>query len=394
MHTRVDVRKSRPKRRRVLVLAVTGIAVVAVVAGWAEWRRGEATARTSPPQVTIPVTVSEASQRDVPIFLDGLGTVQASNTVAIHSQVDGKLQSVNFVEGQEVHKGDTLAVIDPRTFQAALDQATAKKAQDQAQLVAAQKDLERFKALAAKSFETQQNLDNQQAKVDQLKASIASDQGAIENAQTQLSYTTITGPIDGRVGFRQVDAGNIIHANDASPLTVLTQTRPSTVTFTLPQGSLEDVREAMRRGQVLAIASDQDNTHELAQGTLMLIDNQIDQATSTIRLKASFANNDERLWPGEFVRVRIQVDTRKDAVTIPQVALQRGPRGFYTWVIKPDNTAEQREITATTIGDLGLVTKGLTVGERVVTNGQYRLQAGVHVESRSSQADNAPDHAS
>jgi multidrug efflux system membrane fusion protein len=340
------------------------------------------------------VTVSVAARRDVPVFLDGLGTVAASNTIAIHSQVDGKLQSVNFVEGQEVHRGDTLAVIDPRTFQATLDQARAKKAQDEAQLVAAQKDLERFKALAAKSFETQQNLDNQQAKVDQLKATIAADQAAIENAETQLSYTTITAPIDGRVGFRQVDAGNIIHANDASPLTVLTQTRPSTVTFTLPQGNLEDVREAMRNGQVLVIASDQDNTKELAQGTLMLIDNQIDQTTSTIRLKASFANNNERLWPGEFVRVRIQVATRKDAVTIPQVALQRGPQGYYTWVIKPDETAEQRQIAATTIGDLALVTKGLTAGERVVTNGQYRLQAGVHVESRSNQADNAPDHAS
>src|SRR5262249_28355693 len=187
--------------------------------------------------------------------------------------------------------GDVLAVIDPRTFQAALDQAQAKKAQDEAQLVAAQKDLDRFKALAAKSFETQQNLDNQQAKVDQLKATIAADDAAIENAQTQLSYPTITAPIGGHVGFRQVDAGNIIHANDTTPLTVLTQTRPSVVTFTLPQSNLGDVREAMLRGTVPVVAYDQDNTHELQQGTLLLIDHQIDQTTGTIRRKANFAND-------------------------------------------------------------------------------------------------------
>jgi multidrug efflux system membrane fusion protein len=343
------------------------------------WRRNDATARTPPAVSAVPVTVSEATRRDVPIFRDGLGTVQASNTIAIHSQIDGKLQSVNFVEGRQVHKGDTLAVIDPRALQAALDQAVAKKAQDAAQLIAAQKDLDRFNALAAKSFETQQNLDNQQAKVDQLKASIDADQGAIESAQTQLSYTTITAPIDGLVGIRQLDVGNIIHANDTSPLTVLTQIRPSVAIFTLPQKNLADVRDAMLRGTVPVLAFDQDNTRQLAQGELLLIDNQIDQTTSTIHLKASFPNEDERLWPGEFVHLRIQIDTRKDAVTIPPVALQRGPQGFYVWVIKPDSTAEQRPIEATTIGDVVVVTKGLSAGERVVVNGQYRLQAGARV---------------
>src|SRR5215813_13876060 len=245
MDSRVDV-TSRPTRkgRRLLVLLVA-IAVAIGAAGFVLWHRGQpaAHAATSP---TVPVTVSAAAQRAVPIFLDSLGTVQASNTVAVHSQIDGKLQSVNFVEGQEVHTGDTLAVIDPRALQAALDQAVAKKAQDQAQLVAAQKDLDRFTALAAKSFETQQNLDNQRAKVDGLKATIEADQGAIESAQTQLSYTTITAPIDGRVGFRQVDAGNIIHASDPNPLTVLTLIRPSVTVFTLPQGNLDDVRNAMQ----------------------------------------------------------------------------------------------------------------------------------------------------
>lgn len=366
------------------------IALVAVVI----WRRAEAPSRSVSQPAAIPVTVSEAARRDVPIFLHGLGTVQASNTVAVRSQIDGKLQAVNFVEGQAVRQGDTLAVIDPRALQATLDQTVAKKAQDEAQLIAAQKDLERFKALALKSFETQQNLDQQQAKVDQLKASIDADQGAIESAQTQLSYATIVAPIDGRVGFRQVDAGNIIHANDANPLTVLTQIRPSVVVFTLPQKDLVDVREAMLRGPVPALAFDQDNTRQLAQGELLLIDNQIDQTTSTIRLKARFANDDERLWPGEFVHLRVQVDTRKDAVTVPSVALQRGPQGVYAWVVKPDNTADQRPITATTVDDVAIVTKGLAPGDRVVVNGQYRLQPGSPVDTKPEQAANAPDRSS
>jgi membrane fusion protein, multidrug efflux system len=332
------------------------------------------------------------ARRDVPILLQGLGTVQASNTIAIRSQIDGKLQSVDFIEGQEVHKGDTLAVIDPRAQRAALDQVVAKRAQDQAQLSAAQKDLERFKTLVLKNAETQQNVDSQQAKVDQLKASIDGDQAAIENAQTQLSYTTITAPIDGRVGFRQVDAGNIVHANDQNPLTVLTQVRPVVATFTLPQKDLADVRAAMLRGAVPVVAFDQDNIRQLAAGELMLVDNQIDQATSTLRLKAKFANTDDRLWPGEFVHLRVQVDTRAGAVTIPPVALQRGPQGYYAWVVKTDNTVEQRAIEASQVNDeVAIVTKGLAPDERIVVNGQYRLQAGSRVDAKTDLATNAPD---
>jgi multidrug efflux system membrane fusion protein len=393
MDSRVDV-TSRPSRngRRLLVLVVV-IAVATGAASFVLWHRGQpvAHAATSP---AVPVTVSAVAQRDVPIFLDSLGTVQASNTVAVHSQIDGKLQSVAFVEGQEVHKGDTLAVIDPRALQAALDQAVAKKAQDQAQVIAAQKDLDRFKTLVAKAAETQQNVDQQQGKVDQLKATIDADQAAIESAQTQLSYTTITAPIDGRVGFRQVDAGNIIHANDVNPLTVLTQIRPSIAIFTLPQKNLADVRDAMLRGGVQVIAMDQDNTRQLAQGELLLVDNQIDQTTSTIRLKARFANEDDRLWPGEFVRLRVHVDTRAGAVTILPTAVQRGPQGLYAWVIKPDHTAEQRPVEAVPIdSDTTIVTKGLTVGEQVVVNGQYRLQAGTRVESKTNEASGKTDEA-
>jgi multidrug efflux system membrane fusion protein len=363
---------------------MAGVAVVIVAAGVVLWRRSEPAPRAASQPPPVPVTVAAVARRDVPIFLQGLGTVQASNTIAIRSQIDGKLQSVNFTEGQEVHKGDTLAMIDPRALQASLDQAVAKKAQDQAQLGAALKDLERFKTLVLKNAETQQNVDSQQAKVDQLKATIDADQGAIESAQTQLSYATITAPIDGRVGFRQVDAGNIIHANDQNPLTVLTQIRPVVATFTLPQKDLAEVRAAMLRGAVPVHAFDQDNVRELEAGRLLLIDNQIDQTTSTIRLKANFANDDERLWPGEFVHVRVEVDTRKNAVTIPPVALQRGPQGYFAWVVKTDNTAEQRPIEAAQINDdVAIVTKGLAPDERVVVNGQYRLQAGSRVDAKT-----------
>jgi multidrug efflux system membrane fusion protein len=355
---------------------------------WAE----SAPPRAASAAAAVPVTVAAVARRDVPVFLQGLGTVQASNTVAIRSQIDGKLQSVDFVEGQEVHKGDTLAVIDPRALQAALDQAVAKKAQDQAQLIGAQKDMERFKTLVLRNAETQQNVDAQQAKVDQLKAAIDADQAAIESARTQLSYATITAPIDGRVGFRQVDAGNIVHANDQNPLTVLTEIRPVVATFTLPQKDLAAVRTAMLRGSLPVLAFDQDNNMQLAAGKLLLVDNQIDQTTSTIRLKARFPNDDDQLWPGEFVRLRVQIDTRKDVETIPPVALQRGPQGYYAWVIRSDNTAEQRPIEATQPNDgVAIVTKGLAPDERVVVDGQYRLQAGSRVDAKTDVAANAPD---
>jgi multidrug efflux system membrane fusion protein len=389
MKASAEKTKGRSSRR---FLWIAGITVVVLVAAFTLWSRLDQPARVAAQAPAVPVTVAAVARRDVPIFLQGLGTVAASNTIAIHSQVDGKLQSVNFVEGQEVHAGDTLAVIDPRTFRAALDQAVAKKAEDQAQLVSAQKDLARFKTLVLKNAETQQNVDVQQAKVDQLNATIDADQGAIDSAQTQLSYATITAPIDGRVGFRQLDVGNIIHANDPNPLTVLTQIRPVVATFTLPQKDLADVRAAMLRGGVAVQAYDQDNVHELATGQLMLIDNQIDQTTSTIHLKANFANTDEQLWPGEFVHVRVAVDTQKGAVTIPPVALQRGPQGYYAWVIKTDNTVEQRPLQATQVNDeVAIVTKGLSPDERVVVNGQYRLQPGSRVEPKTEQAANAPD---
>jgi membrane fusion protein, multidrug efflux system len=335
----------------------------------------------------MPVTASQVSTSDVPIYLDGLGTVQASNTVAIRSQVDGKLASVDFVEGQQVKKGDTLAVVDQRPFTAVLDQAKAKRAEDEAQLVSDQKDLARFQDLVHKGAGTQQAVDQQQAKVDNLKATIEADQAGIESAETQLSFATITAPIDGRAGFRQVDAGNIVHAGDTTAITVLTEIKPAWAIFTLPQRDLSPVREAMLKGEVSAIAFDQDNTRELAKGTLLLIDNQIDQLTSTIRLKASFPNEDERLWPGEFVRVRVLVNMLKNAVTIPSAAVQRSSQGVFAWVVKPDDTVENRPIEAgPSAGDMTVVRNGLKAGERVVVSGQYRLRLGTKVAVSSATA--------
>jgi multidrug efflux system membrane fusion protein len=348
-----------------------------------ENRPGEQAAQPAP----VPVTVAEVTTNNVPVYFDGLGVVQASNTVAVHSQVDGKLQSVNFVEGQHVKKGEVLAVVDPRSFQAALDQANAKKAQDQAQLISDEKDLARFQDLLKKGAGTQQSADQQQAKVDALKATIEADQAGIDSAATQLSYVTITSPIDGRVGFRQVDAGNIVHASDQTPITVLTDLTPTNVIFMLPQRDLAIVRDAMAKGDVTVVAMDQDNVYELAKGKLLLIDNQIDQTTSTLRLKASFPNENERLWPGQFIRARVLVNTLKDAVTIPSAAVQRNSQGLLAWVITPDNTAEIRLIAGGPSHDDGtVVTSGLKPGERVVVNGQYRLRPGAKVEVGSPEA--------
>jgi len=371
------------RKRRLIILLLTGL-LVAAAAGGLMSRREKSQAAQSPTPPAIPVTVTAATRQDVPIYYDALGVVQAVNTVAIRAQVTGQLVSVNFRQGQDVKKGDILAQIDPAPFKAALDQAVAKKSEDEALLVDAQKNLVRFRTLVLKNFETEQNLDAQQAKVDQTKATIDADQAAIEAAQTQLNFATIAAPIDGVVGFRQVDIGNIIHTTDQNPLTVLTQIKPCDVIFTLPQDDLGPVREAMLGGSVSVLAFDQNNTAQLAAGQLLLIDNQIDQSTSTIRLKAEFPNTDERLWPGEFVHIHILITTRKDAITIPPVAVQRGPDGLYVWVVKPDNTAEQRPIEAQTVSDsMAVVSKGLNAGERVVIYGQSRLDAGSRVEVKT-----------
>jgi multidrug efflux system membrane fusion protein len=321
------------------------------------------------------VSVVTVKRQDVPIYLTGLGTVQASFTVAIRSEVDGKLQEVLFTEGQHVRKGDVLAKIDARLFQAALDQAAARKRQNVALLTGAEKDLARSKALAQKDIGTQQNVDQQQSKVDQLKASIEADMAAIATAQTQLDYTTITAPSDGRMGVRLVDPGNLIRVSDSGPIATLVLTQPAAAQFTLPARSLPDIREAMAHGPVEVTAFDQDNSSVLGTGTILLIDNIINQATDMIRLKAMFANADDQLWPGQYVNARVLVAIKRNVLTIPSSAVQRGPQGLFTWIVTDRNTAEPRSLqVGPTSGDLTVIASGLSGEERVVTDGQYRLQ--------------------
>jgi multidrug efflux system membrane fusion protein len=375
--------------RRNRVLAFCGVLLALGGAGTWYLYQGHAQEPAGPVrssgQGAVPVSVAAVTKRDLPIYLTGLGTVQASFTVGIRSQVDGKLERVLFTEGQAVKKGDVLAQIDPRLYKAALDQAKAKKVQDEAQLSSAQKDLGRSKTLVDKRFETQQVFDQQLAKVDQLVAAVEADAAAIETAQTQLDYTSIVAPSDGRMGVRFIDPGNIIHASDAAPIATLTLTKPTAVLFTLSARYLTDVREALARGPVEVTAYSQDNRREFGKGRLLLIDNIVDQASATMRLKAMFDNEDERLWPGDFVNARVAIDIKRDALTIPSVAIQRGPDGIFAWVITPKNTAEARPITSGPIsGDQTVVTSGLAEGERVVIDGQYKLR------QNSAVAVNAP----
>jgi membrane fusion protein, multidrug efflux system len=381
------------RRRRVSRPAALILALVVAGGGAVYWYRGgsEGTdagrAARAVGRAAVPVSVAIAARRDVPIYLTGLGTVQPTLSVGIHPQVDGKLQEVLFTEGQHVKKGDVIAKIDPRLFVAALDQAKAKKAQDQAQLGAAQKDLTRFKTLALKSFESQQNVDLQQGKVEQLAAAIDADDAAIETAQTQLDYTTITAPSDGRIGVRLVDPGNVVHASDAVSIATLVQAQPAAVMFTLPSRALDDVRQAMDRGPIEVIALDQDNRLPLSTGTLLMVDNAVDQATATIRLKAIFPNADDRLWPGEFVNARLQLEMRSNVIAVPSGAVQRGPQGLFAWIVTGDNTAVVRQIqVGPTAGDSTIISSGLNEGDRVVTDGQYKLQPNAPVTVASPSA--------
>ena len=362
--------------RRIIMVAMSAIAVGGA-AGWYLLQTSEPV-RAARPQAAaaqVPVSVAVASRQNVPIYLNGLGTVQASYTIGIHAQVDGKLLEVNFVEGQHVKAGEVLAKIDPRLYQAALDQAKAKKGQDEAQVVSAQKDLARSRTLAAQNFQTEQIVDQQQAKVDQLKAAIAADTAAIETAQTQLDYTTITAPSEGRIGVRLVDPGNLVRAADQGSIATLTRLQPISVIFTLPSRALDDVRDAMARGPVQVAAFDRDNVRALSTGTLLLVDNLIDQTTATIRLKATFENKDERLWPGEFVNARLLLETRQNVLTVPSAAVQRGPQGLLAWVVGEGDRAKAVPIqVGATTGDMTIVTSGIEEGQRVVTDGYYKLQ--------------------
>jgi membrane fusion protein, multidrug efflux system len=374
----VDTNRSgaiRSRHRPLLIAGALALMAAAAAAYW-YWPYASESAHAARPAArpAVPVSVALAARQDLPIYLTGIGTVQASFTVKIIAQVDGKLQEVMFTEGQRVKKGDVLAKLDPRLFQAALDQAKAKKAQNIALLIAAEKDLARSKTLAQRDYASQQSLDLQQSKVDQLKAAIAADEAAIESAQTQLDYTSVTAPSDGRIGIRLVDPGNLVRATDTSAIATLMLAQPAAVLFTLPSRSLGELRDAMARGPIEVLAFDQNNRRSLATGKLLLIDNAVDQATSTIRLKAMFPNEDERLWPGDFVNARLLLETQANVLVVPSSAVQRGPRGLFVWTVTANNTAEPRDIEiGASAGDLTVISTGLREGDRVVTEGQYKL---------------------
>ena len=329
---------------------------------------------------SIAVEAAAATRADVPVNIEGLGTVQAFNTVTVTTRVDGALQKLGFVEGQLVHKGDLLAQIDPRPFQAALGLAQAVKAKDQAQLASAKQDLERYTILAPQNLASQQVLDAQQATVSGLGAQLKGDQANIDNARTQLEYTTITSPIEGRTGIRKVDIGNNVHATDTTGIVVVTQVQPITVIFTLPEETLPEINKAMNLGALQVAAVSRDQTTELDRGTVQLVDNQIDQATGTIRLKAVFPNKDSALWPGQYINARVLLRTQQNALTVPDAAVQRGPSGLFAYVIKEDSTVEARPLhVGQEASGIAVVQGGLREGERVAITNQYRLEPGVHV---------------
>jgi membrane fusion protein, multidrug efflux system len=336
-----------------------------------------ASATSGASQAAIPVTAALARQSDFPVYLSGLGTVEPYDTVMVRSRVDGQIMKIGFKQGQMVAEGDVLAQIDPRPYQAALDQALAKKAQDAANLKDARLDLQRFDLLAKQNFGSRQQADTQQAKVDQLTAQIAADQAVIDNARTQVDYTTIRSPLSGKTGFRLVDPGNIVHAADTTGIVTVVKLQPISVVFTAPEEDVPQINRALAAGEVPVAALSSDAAQILSQGRLALVNNAVDQASGTISMKATFANKDNVLWPGLSVSTRLLVDTLKQVVVVPEDAVQHGPAGLYAFVIGQDNKAAMRQIEVGAEGNgESVVLKGLSAGENVVVSGQYRLQQG------------------
>ena len=330
----------------------------------------------------IPVTAARVKKADFPVYLNGLGTVQPYYTVTVRSRVDGQIIKVAFKQGRMVKEGDTLVEIDPRPYQAALDQALSKKAQDEANLKNARLNLDRSVSLAKKDYATQQQVDAQQAMVDQLTAQIQGDQAAIDNARTQLSYTIIKSPLSGRAGFRLVDPGNIVHASDQNGIVTIVQLPPISVVFTAPEENVPQINKALEEGTVVPVeALSSDGLRTLAEGRLARVNNEVDQASGTIRMKATFENQDNVLWPGLSVSTRLLVDTLKDVTVISDNAVQRGPNGLYAFVVGDDNKVAVQAIKVSQSGDgESVVEQGLTPGQRVVVAGQYRLQIGSVVQ--------------
>jgi membrane fusion protein, multidrug efflux system len=373
-------------RKRLTILAILLVVVLASgLIGWRALSTPKPAQAAAPP--AVPVVAAPVLSHDVPIYLRGVGTVIAYNNVIVRSQITGQLVKIAFTQGQTVHKGDVLAVIDPRPYQAQLDQAIANRDRDQAQVVNAQANLDRYVPLAAKGYATSQLVDTQKAQLAQLQAIVKSDEAIIEQARTNLSYTQLTAPIDGVTGIRQIDEGNIIHPTDANGLVDVTQIEPISLIFTLPQTDFTRIQQQMANGPLTVFAYSQDGKVRLDEGKLDLIDNQIIQTTGTIRLRASFPNSRRQLWPGELVNGRLLLETRHNGLTIAASAVQQGPKGSFVWVIGPDGTVQVRPVTVEqTSAGQALIASGLQANENVVIDGQYRLQPGALVRELHGQA--------
>jgi membrane fusion protein, multidrug efflux system len=371
---------------RVVLPGAAGLLVLVLLA-W-HWIAAALGPKVAQKPTPVAVDVVRVRRADVPVYLEGLGTVQAFYTVTVTARVDGQIEKVAFKEGQDVKKGDLLVQIDPRPYQAALGVAIATRDKDKAQLANAHLDMDRYSALAPENLASKQTVDTQRALIAQLGAQVKADEAAIDNARTQLDYTTIRSPIDGRTGIRLVDPGNIVHATDTTGMVVVTQLEPIAIIATLPEENFEQLNSALQRGAVTATALSRDDTEVLDTGRVELIDNQIDQTTGTIRVKAILPNPQRKLWPGEFVNLRFLTQIRHQVLTIPASALQRGPEGTFTYVVQPDSTVAMAPLTTLEqSGETVVVAKGLSDGQEVVSSNQYRLQPGALIRA------NAPESA-
>jgi membrane fusion protein, multidrug efflux system len=380
--------------RRWFHLVVALVVCAALYAGYSRYIAQDRPAQSAAVPA-VPVTTVTVASTSFPVVLSGLGTVQAFNSVTARTRVDGEVMKILFKEGDTVKQGDLLAQIDARPYQAAVDQAAAKKAQDQATLHNAELDLQRYSTLAKQDFASRQQLDTQTANVAQNTALVAADTAALENAQTQLDYTNIRAPIAGRVGFRLVDQGNIVNASSQSGIVTITQVQPITVVLTLPEGQISEINAAMAKGPVTATAYTPDGTRKLADGTLTVVNNQVDSTTGTIQIKATFENRDNALWPGLAVVVKIPIRVLDDVVVLPQTAVQRSQNGLSTYVIDDNQVANFRPVEIGPGNNNNVVvTKGISPGERVVVSGQYRLQNGTKVSAVDAASDPAGRRAS
>lgn len=365
-------------------IIIFGMCVAATLGGAAFWHIQRADAVTEAPAAPppVPVVTQKVQLSDEPIMLTGIGSVQSYNVVDVHAQVTGTIQRIGFVEGQTVHKGDLIAQLDPRPFQAALQQAEANLARDEAHLTNAQVNLNRYTPLMKEGFASTQQVTDQESQVTQLQASVLSDKAAIFNAQTQLSYTTITSPIDGVTGIRKVDIGNIIQPSTSTPIVTITQIQPISVVFTLPQKDIPEIQAAMAKGLLKTIAYDENDHTKLDEGSLLLVNNIVNQSSGTAKLKATFPNANRALWPGEFVNVQLVLAEQPNAASVPLTAVQQGQSGSFVFIVRPDGTVATRSVDVSeTLNGRAYISKGLQTGDTVVTGGQYLLSDGVKVAS-------------